>query len=418
MEGLFDNSSSARAAFVSFGPSQFVPDSPPRESLDLEPCAKSNRAAIRTNCPRLPGVYGIRDEFAELIYVGMSVHLRDRLLSYFTKGPPESKQQRIARRARHVTWEVGEHEFVVMLRELELIRHWRPRYNARGRPERQKTGHIYLSSGEAPNFRIGSPPRTCQRQWGPLPLNRRLRESVKRLNHEFKLRDCPTSVPIRYAEQRQLFVVDSRPACIRGELARCLAPCAGGCTQREYQRNVLGAVALLDGRDRAILDESEQAMKEAAANCDFERAASCRDTWEPLAYLHDQLELLRNVRSDYWFVYPLSAHSRKTLWVLIAGGNVASVLPKPDSRAAAARYRKLLEETLAQKECEHRSEDFEQIRLVASWFRQRPDELQRALEPDQVASHCQRCDFRRNRRRLRTERIDGLGGPSYNRLAQ
>jgi excinuclease ABC subunit C len=357
--------------------------------VDLVADPARNREEIRAHAPRLPGVYGMVDGFGELIYVGMSIQLRDRLLTYFTKGPEDAKERRVAKHASRLVWEVGDHEFIVRLRELELIRRWRPRYNAHGKPERREIGYIYLALSEAPCFRLGRrPPKSCRHQWGPVPASRRMRAAVKRLNLFFKLRDCPAETPIHYADQPALFLETDRSACMRGDLGTCLAPCAAGCAQREYAAQIDSALQLLDGRDRPVVDELESAMKEAASNCEFERAAALRDTWQQLAFVRDQLDLLRSVRRDYWFVYPVANRSGSASWALITGGNVAAVVPEPSSRASARLGLTLLENTFLSSAHKQANEDFDQVRLVASWFRQRGDELQRVLEPAQAIKSC------------------------------
>ena len=53
------------------------------------------RAAVRRECPQLPGVYGMVNEAGELIYVGKAKCLRSRLLSYFRPKSRDPKAGRI-----------------------------------------------------------------------------------------------------------------------------------------------------------------------------------------------------------------------------------------------------------------------------------------------------------------------------------
>jgi hypothetical protein len=149
---------------------------------------------------------------------------------------------------------------------------------------------------------------------------------------------------------------------------------------------------LLDGRDLSLIDYYESAMRDAAAQQAFERAASYRDTWEQLTLLTDQLSLLQVMQHELWFVYPTSvatATRQPTTkrWIAIAGGIVAAVLPEPRSLAAA----QLCLERLASiwQTCRSVAPDnYDQARLVAAWFRQHPDERERVLAPDQAEAIC------------------------------
>ena len=392
MEGLLLCKAPPRPAFTGFGATDFATNQPPLHRMDLSGEPKDLRRRIREKCPCDPGVYGMVDRYGHLIYVGMSAQLRDRLLTYFTKGPPHAKEQRVAERAHRLVWEVGGHEFTVRLRELELIRRWRPRFNARGRPERSKVGYVYVTTGEAPRFRAGRlPPKSSRWVWGPVRLSRRLRVAVDRLNYVFKLRDCPQDTPIRYAEQQTLFHENREAGCMRGPLATCLAPCAGGCTRHEYAQQIEAARSLLDGSDTSVLESLENAMQDTASRRDFEQAATLRDAWTDLTFLHEHLKLIHDVRRDYWFVYPVPCHTGVTLWMLVAGGSIAKVVRQPDSEEAAYQCLQSLEATFDGEERKSWAGDFDQTQLVASWFRQYPEELKGVLQPEQATEYCRRA---------------------------
>lgn len=393
MDGLFDKSSGLAESFGGFGPSPFVSRRAAARTIELADDARVNRRSVREVCPSLPGVYGMVDRSGELIYIGMSVRLRDRLLTYFTKGRPDAKEQRIAGHAARLIWEVGDHELTVRLRELELIRRWCPRFNARGRPGRQEIGYIYLTGGEAPHLRMGRRvPSSAHHCWGPLPLSRHVRAAVRQLNLHCRLRDCPERTRVRYADQLTLLDDVVQPACLRGEIGTCLAPCSGQRARADYYASIAEARALLDGRETQVMDHYESAMQEAADRLAYEQAASFRDTWEQLSVLHDQLRALREAQRDLWFVYPIASplpnrarRSRK--WILIAGGRIAAVVREPQTAAGARRCIELMQESLMVRR-PMEPEEVDQVRVVAAWFRQHPEERERVLQPDEAHASC------------------------------
>ena len=397
MDGLFPNPT-ATTIISDLGRSAFIRQQVMAESMDVGQQRIEVRRQLRDRCPRLPGVYAMVDPHGELIYVGMSSHLQDRLLTYFTKGPPDAKEQRVATHTHHLLWEVGDHDLTVRLRELELIRRWRPRFNSVGRPGRREIGFICLTSSEAPNFRFGrQPPRHGRPFWGPLPLTRRTRTAVTRLNHLFLLRDCPNRVPVRFTDQLTMLADDCQPGCLRGDVGTCLAPCAGDRGKESYLQCVADARSFLDGRDRKIIDRFEAAMHQAAAEQRYEQAATHRDTWQSLCALWDQLAMVRTAGSDHAGIHVLSGRSGKSWWALLAGGKVASILRQPSSKRAARQCRRLLDATfpagdaaLAKNRGE--SDDYEQMRIVVSWYRQHPEFLSMVMPPDQALEICrQHC---------------------------
>ncbi len=397
MDGLFSESWSAEAAFTNFGASAVVEQKSHMEVLNVDDAPACIRKQLRHQCPRLPGVYGMVDQHRELIYVGMSSRLRDRLLTYFTKGPAKAKEQRIAARARRLIWEVGDHELAVRLRELELIRRWLPRFNSVGRPGRREVGYIYLSPGEAPNFRFGRRlPTACRQCWGPLPLSRRTRAAIKRLNRLFLLRDCPDRTPVRFSEQLSLLAEHGSPACIRHGMGTCLAPCAGDRSREDYFRGIDEATAFLEGRDRGIIDRYELAMNNAASAQRYEQAAAHRDTWQSLSALWDQLELLRTARRDHSGIYTLRGCSGKTWWALTAAGKVARIVRQPASRRAARKSLGLIKATFSQRGLAE-PEDYDQMRIFVTWCRQHPQQHESMMFPDQAQEFCSSFEERGRR---------------------
>ncbi len=390
MDGLFPHAAAGRrVTFSGFGRSRLIQQRVVNGTVAAEVEPSSTRRALRAHCPLLPGVYGMIDAEGELIYVGVSGRLRARLLTYFTSGPPDAKEQRVAAHTHRVIWEVGDHEFTARLRELELIRQWSPRFNSSGRPGRREIGYIYLSRGEAPNYRFGRRlPQDCRSCWGPLPLTRHTRAAVRRLNQLCQLRDCSDRTPMHFIDQRVFLPVSARPGCIRGELGTCLAPCAGQRIREEYSRGVAAARAFLDGVDQSILARCEASMVAAAAARRYEQAATHRDVWQSLTALSRQLELLREARRDHTGIYTLRGCTGKHWWAVMRGGQVLQVMREPSSPRAARHGRAVIDGNFPLTPSSL-VEDYDQIRIVVSWFRQHAELKSAAvLSPGQAAAFC------------------------------
>ena len=81
--------------------------------------------------PRAPGVYRMFDEAGLLLYIGQSSDLRDRLNSYRHVHPDRDskKTNRLVHLVRRIEWEVCDSAVSAVLRENELLRTLRPRFN-------------------------------------------------------------------------------------------------------------------------------------------------------------------------------------------------------------------------------------------------------------------------------------------------
>jgi excinuclease ABC subunit C len=366
------------------------------------------RALVRADCPRQPGVYGMVDAHGELIYVGKAKCLRSRLLSYFRPNSRDPKAGRILEQTRLLAWEEGASEFAALLRELELIRRWRPRFNVQGQPRRLRHGYVCLGRRPAPYvFLAARPPSTALASFGPVPVGHTAREAVRRVNDWFRLRDCPQAQEMVFADQQELFPVERSPGCIRHEIGQCLAPCAAACSRAEYAGNVRAAHGFLEGHDLSPLEALERDMAAASAALSFERAAALRDKLALLRWLHERLARVREA-ARLSCVYSVGVY-----WYLIHGGRVRVVLPAPDDnsrrRAVEAAVKAVYQrERVGEWESGSAGlphsltlprshsptsptpglDDVDGILLVAAWFRKYPAERERARDPFSILSTC------------------------------
>jgi excinuclease ABC subunit C len=385
--------------FAGFGASEFVGRRASTGTLNVSRDRTAMRRELRAACPALPGVYGMIDHADRLIYVGVSRRLRSRLVCYFQgadalRERPRSrddgprKELRISRRAVRLVWEVAGHELLALLREHELIRRFMPDLNVRGR-RRRRLAYIYLSADDAPRFRVAAQlPKSCRHHWGPFAHNHRLVSSVELLNRQFKLPDCPTQTVVQFADDQALFPIVDRPLCLRGEVDRCVAPCAAGVTRSDYFAQLARARAFLDGADDSPLAELDAALGNAVAQHQFEQAARLHDIRSDLESLRDRL-LPRPHEEPRSLVYRV-ARGRRQAWLLIHDGNVLAVGSEPNTPAAAERWLARLASLPHAADWPIDDRDAAESRIVRAWFRQRPDELSHAISFDAARDLCYR----------------------------
>src|SRR5215210_5978436 len=85
----------------------------------------------RLGClPNGPGVYLFRDAQGQIIYVGKSIHLRQRVRSYFQCRADESRKLlRLRQEARSIAWISTGSELEALLLESRLVKRHLPRFN-------------------------------------------------------------------------------------------------------------------------------------------------------------------------------------------------------------------------------------------------------------------------------------------------
>ena len=197
------------------------PVTPPK---DVEMRIDNMLALVKDTARDVPGVYRMTAVDGEVIYVGKSKTLRTRLLSYFRAQFPRDKGARILREAATLEWEPLPNEFSALLRELRLIKQLRPRYNVLGVPGLQRHHYICVGKSPAPYVHVTTTPSNKEQGvYGPFVKWGKSDDAARRLNDLFKLRDCPQTVPLSFAEQGELFDPDRGAKCLRFELGTGLA---------------------------------------------------------------------------------------------------------------------------------------------------------------------------------------------------
>lgn len=372
--------------FTGFGPNAF--DLPP-PSLQAVRGRRASilRDRVREQCPRHPGVYGMIDANGVLIYVGKAKQLRARLACYFRPRSRDPKAGRILKQTRRIIWEPAPNEFAALLRELELIRRWRPRLNVIGQPERRRRTYVCLGRRPAPYLFLARQPPAGATAFGPIPAGRTAREAVRWLNDAFRLRDCPQKQVMRFSEESELFHTERAAGCLRYEIGTCLGPCAAACSWVAYREQVRQARAFLCGKDNSLLDRLEEQMAGAAATLEYERAGILRDKRDALAWVRDQIERVRLARTRQSFIYPIEGIAGEPIWYVIHRGRVECAFGEPIDAAsrqtAADRLQQVYERASPWRE-PTTAPEVEDILLVAAWFRRHPAERVRTWKPSEA----------------------------------
>jgi excinuclease ABC subunit C len=373
--------------FLDFGSSAYLPQGTACRCSRVEGAKPSLlRAQLRLLAPRQPGIYGMIDGDEQLIYVGKAKNLRVRLQSYFRKKGRPAKAGRMVSLARSIVWEVVPSEFASLLRELELIRRWRPRFNVQGQPLRRRLTFLCLGRPPAPYlFLSRNITSRVQAAFGPITHSVRAIDAVRRLNDWFRLRDCPQPQEMIFPDQKELFPQIRDPGCLRMDIGTCLGPCTGTCTRANYRSQVRQARDFLNGVDLTPLTQMREEMQAAAVAQQFERAAALRDRLVTLQWLADRLERIRVAQREMSFIYPTPGFDGRTMWHLIHGARTVAALEAPIdsvSRKMAAEKIAAIYRTGAGLLDSYEHAD--SMMVVMQWFRKHPGERKRCLTPDEA----------------------------------
>jgi excinuclease UvrABC nuclease subunit len=147
-------------------------------------------------------------------------------------------------------------------------------------------------------------------------------------------------------------------------------------------------LAFLRGEDRRPLDALEQGMREAAGNCQFERAAALRDAWRSLLLLHRSLDRLRDLRRNFSFIYELRCRQGQRSWIFIRAGHALGARPKPSGARSARAAAQWLNAVYSPALEVPAPNDLDMLRLVGGWFHRREEEIRATRTVEEALAIC------------------------------
>lgn len=267
--------------------------------------------------PEGPGVYLWKDAKGEVLYVGKAKRLRARVRSYFASDYPESPRNRhLQRLIADVDTIVVTSEAESLLLENNLIKEYRPRFNVRLKDDKSYPS-IAVTVGE-PFPRVLVTRRRDipgARYFGPYTDVGQLRRTLAIIRRLYTVRSCHDDLP---RERRE------RP-CLDYHIGRCRAPCVGWQSQADYRRMVEDVLDFLEGRTYDVRQKVREAMLEASAREDFERARELRDALRWLERIEEpsSVEVIGTGDADA-IGYARDADDAVGVWLRVRGGRVVA----------------------------------------------------------------------------------------------
>jgi excinuclease ABC subunit C len=217
--------------------------------------------------------------------------------------------------------------------------------------------------------------------YGPFLGPELVAEAVREISEAFGLRDCADHVPMRYSDQPELIPLGPRtPGCIRYEIKKCLGPCVGGCSAREYDEQLRLARAFLEGVTDGPIERYQREMAASSAALSYERAAMFRDKLRRLLRLREQLGRVRFALESLSFVYPVPGFEGDDRVYLVRRGTIRAERAAPRGTPDRFDLQRMIDEVYQPGEPPQgavRLHEVDEILLLSSWFRRYPDELAR-----------------------------------------
>jgi len=221
--------------------------------------------------PSEPGVYIMKDETGEVIYVGKAKALKKRVKSYFENiSAKEKKTQAMVERIHDLDYVITKTEIEALVLECSLIKEYDPYYNILMTDGK---GYPYIKIDFSVRFPRLEVVRKLEmdgsKYFGPYTSAYEVREALSAFYTLYPLRQCNKIIGEKPKE-------NDRP-CLYHQMGTCAAPCVGKIDEKTYTEYLDKAVDFLKGNYKPVVTKLTEKMEEASENLEFEKAASFRD---------------------------------------------------------------------------------------------------------------------------------------------
>lgn len=241
--------------------------------------------------PQSPGVYLMKNNHGQIIYVGKAINLRNRVKQYFQESRNHSmKVKKMVENIESFEYIVTETELEALVLESNLIKKHSPKYNIRLKDDKN---YPYIKVNINDPFPKVTIVRRIKkdksRYFGPYTDGAAMWELVEIIKKTWRLRTCKRNLPRDIGKERP---------CLNYHIGQCTAPCAGYISQEEYKLMVDEVVSFLSGKYSQVIKVLEKEMEEAAEELNFEKAALLRDQINSIKRIEHKQAVLNSSMED------------------------------------------------------------------------------------------------------------------------
>ena len=239
--------------------------------------------------PLKPGIYLFYDKKGQIIYVGKSRALKNRVLSYFqNRGRHTLKTERLVQSVRDFLTIVTATETEALILENEKIKLHQPKFNIRLKDDKNYP-YIRISTNEEfPRLAFSRSRKKGDKAkfFGPYSSSSAVRTAIDTANKIFHLPTCKRKFPQEIGKGRP---------CLYYQMGRCVGVCTGKVTPEDYAKRMDDVFSFFRGDHKKVVSSLEDEMNVASEKMEFEKAAVLRDRIRALTTLGGAKQVVRDL---------------------------------------------------------------------------------------------------------------------------
>ena len=218
---------------------------------------------IVSKIPYEPGIYMMKDENSNIIYVGKAISLRKRVRQYFQKNNKSARIEKMVTLIRDISYIVTKNEVEALALECNYIKEHSPKFNVMLKDDKT---YPYIKITIKDKYPVIFVTRKLKKDgtiyFGPYTNVGAMRQALASIKEIFPLKRCKLNL-----EKRK-----SKSPCLYYHIGKCLGPCINNINLEEYKNMINQVVLFLQGKDKEIKEVIQKQIDECIEKLDFERA--------------------------------------------------------------------------------------------------------------------------------------------------
>ncbi len=203
--------------------------------------------------PRNIGIYVFKKNNT-FLYIGKSINIRQRVIEHFKN--KALKDAFYTKEATKVGYLKTNSEIKALLKEAELIKRYKPKYNTIWK-DNKNFSFVEITKEKFPRIFITHQPKG--NAIGPFVGSKGLKITLRLLRKIFPYRTC-NQLP--------------KKACLYQELKLCPAPCVN---QKDYKENIVNIQEILKGKSKTLISQLKKEMRDFSRKEKYEEATEKRN---------------------------------------------------------------------------------------------------------------------------------------------
>lgn len=234
------------------------------------------------NLPKTPGIYMMKDKYGDIIYVGKSKKLKERVKSYFTNSKNHSKKvKRMVKNIEDLDVILTDTELDALLLECEMIKKIRPMYNQLMK-NHENYSYIKINKNiNYPYIEVSKEIEDDSLYLGPYTMDKKLDEIVNIISREYKIRTCKIM-----------------NKCIKYDLNKCVGPCREIISRKDYNIIIDKIINDLNNSNENLINILNKKMQDEISKLNFEKANDINNDISLLKSLYYKQNIINNANEN------------------------------------------------------------------------------------------------------------------------